>query len=321
MNQNGGDRPLSLIFLYGLDQVTNSNLFFTIEYVAVILGPALVLTIYFLTREITSNDITSLIAAFITAVSFHMLIGIYAGFYANWLALILGYLSFLFFIRFLKKGGSENLLLYGILATAMLFTHVYTWSVLSIVAGLFLLIMILRPRSLSNTGRRNAILLMLVLLLTVVMDVSRATATGASGGVERDLEWANVFIDPENYLLRWNNLSYTTTTFVGGIFANFIIFGLCLYWLGTTKMQSTGAIFLMIFFSIGILPFLIGEWVIQTRVFYNVPFQIPAAIAVTYIMQRPSKKLLKLIMLFIWLVAIATVSVSNFYLVTPRAAT
>ena len=77
----------------------------------------------------------------------------------------------------------------------------------------------------------------------------------------------------------------------------------------------------MIFFSIGILPFLIGEWVIQTRVFYNVPFQIPAAIAVTYIMQRPSKKLLKLIMLFIWLVAIATVSVSNFYLVTPRAAT
>ena len=74
-----------------------------VDHLPIVLGPALVLVVYFLTREMTSNDLISVLAAFLTAVSFHVLTGIYAGLYANWFALIIGFLSFMFLFKFLKR--------------------------------------------------------------------------------------------------------------------------------------------------------------------------------------------------------------------------
>ena len=84
-----GDRPLALIFLFLLTTIIDAPILDTIEYLPVILGPALVLVIYFLTRELTSNETASLFAAFLTGLGyFQVSIGIYAGFYANWIALV-----------------------------------------------------------------------------------------------------------------------------------------------------------------------------------------------------------------------------------------
>lgn len=318
VNENRGDRPLTLVLFYVLSQLSTSELFLTIEYVPFILGPALVLAIYFLAKELTSNDVSSLIAALMTVVSYQTLIGIYSGFYANWLALILGYLSFVFLFRYLKEGAMRNLTLYGVLTVMVLLAHVYTWSILSIVAGLFLIVTIMETYRMANVRRKNAMMLLAVLIATLILDIGRTNIIGASGGIEGDLKWANtLLVGPDQFLLRWNNLSYTTTTFVGGLFANFIVLGLGLYWLIRTRLQENATIFLLIFLSIGILPFLIGEWVIQTRVFYNIPFQIPAAIGLTYLIQEQTRKLLRPAAILLWLVTVAIIAVSNFYLIAP----
>jgi hypothetical protein len=316
--QNQGQRPLSLLFIYALDQIPGTDLFFVIEYLPLILGPALALTFYFLTRELTSNDLTAVLAAFITVVSFHTLIGIYAGFYANWIALVVGNLSFMFLFRFLKKGGTFNLFVFGLLTLTTLLSHVYTWSILAIAAGVFLAIEMVRSRKVS-TIRSNTALLLGVLVFSVAVDTGRAYAAGTSGGIESDLNLAQNLVGPDQFALRWNNLSYTTTTFVGGLFANFIILSLGLFWLARTGIADRTSIFLMVFLSVGILPFLFGEWVIQTRVFYDLPFQIPAAIALTHI--TSIRKSLKLIPILIWLVVMAIMAVSNFYFVEPELPT
>lgn len=311
VEQRGGDRPIALILLFALQKITNANLFSVVENVPLILGPALVLTVYFLTRELTSNDTVSLLAAFLTAISFHVLVGIYAGFYANWLALIFGYLGFIFLFRFLKRGGKENLVIYTGLTLLTLFSHVYTWSILAIVTGVFLAVM------LKMNYKRNATLLLIALFSTVAVDLAR-TGLGASSGFEEDAQIAERLVGPEQFTLRWNNLTYTTSTFVGGIFANFIIFGLGLYWLFKTRMKEPVSTFIMVFLSVGILPFLFGEWVIQTRVFYNIPFQIPAAIALFHV-GRQSGGLLKTAPVYIWLIAMSILAVSNFYLIAPES--
>jgi hypothetical protein len=316
--ENRGDRPLSLLLLYALNGILGIDLFSTVEYVPVLLAPALALVVYFLTRELTSNDIASLFAAFITAVSFHTLIGIYAGFYANWLALIVGYCSFLFLFRFLRGKGNKNLVLYGVLTLLVLFSHVYTWSVLSIAAGIFLLVCIVRPKTLPS-GRRNAALSVAVLLSVVAVDIGRTLLIGSSGGIERDLELAGNLVGPDQFLLRWNNLSYTTTTFVGGLFAGFVVLGLGIYWLARTRIQDAASIFIVIFLSLGILPFIIGEWVVQTRVFYNIPFQIPAAVALALVIQD-RQRLVRMLPICVFLLLAAVVAVSNFYLVLPEPA-
>lgn len=314
VGQINGDRPLSTIFLFVLHKITYTDPFHTVEFSPFILAPALVIVVYLLTRQMTQNDITPLIAAFLTAVSFHTLIGIYAGYYANWIALILGYLSFTFLFRFLKIGGSQNLLLFGILLLLTLFSHVYTWSVLAIASGIFLAVLLVKPAYLG-VKRKNASLLLLALLCTVVIDVARTSILQTSSGIDRDVRLAGAFTGFEQFVLRWNNLDYTTTTYLGGLFANFIIFGLGLYWLVKADIKKQMNVFIIVFLSMGILPFLIGEYTIQARVFYDIPFQIPAAVALTYFLDK--KNLLRPTAIWMWLTAIAVIAVSNYYLVTP----
>ena len=104
------------------------NLSEVIEHFPLILGPGLVLALYFLTLELTRNEKIALIAAFLGAVSFHTLVGIYAGFYANWLALIVGYISIVFLFRYLRSGRPSDIVIFSILLIGVLFLHVYTWT-------------------------------------------------------------------------------------------------------------------------------------------------------------------------------------------------
>jgi hypothetical protein len=60
------------------------------------------------------------------------------------------------------------------------------------------------------------------------------------------------------------------------------------------------------------MPLFFGDWTVQSRVFYNIPFQIPAAIGLNYIMQQRRGIIISL-SICIWLIAISVVSVSNFY--------
>jgi hypothetical protein len=312
---NAGERPLTLIFLFTIVKVVNANPFYILEHVPIILGPALVLVVYFLTRELTSNNnITSLLAAFLTAVSSQILIGIYAGFYANWFALIIGYLSFVFLIKFLKRPNKLNLILYSILIVFLVFTHAYTWSILAIVMSIFLVVQL----KLNYYHKRSVTLLLLVILSSVIIDIARIFVTGStSSGIEQDIIKARGGASLSQFALRWNNLNYTVNTYVGGQFSNFIIFMLGLYWLFRFNLYQSSSIFLVVFLSIGIIPLLFGNWVIQTRILYNIPFQIPAAIALTYIRKSYANGTLIIFPICIWLLAIGIRAVSNFYLIFP----
>jgi hypothetical protein len=312
--QDAGDRPLALLFLFTVIKMVPSDLSHTIDYLPIVLGPALVLVVYFLTRAMTSNnDSISILASFLTAISFHTLIGIYAGLYANWFALIIGYLSIVYLFKFLKAHGRLNFIAYSILVILLLFSHVYTWSIFALVMATFLIAMLM----LNYYRRKYIILLLLVIFSTVVVDVVRMNLTGSTGGIERDIQAYNYYgVGPKQFFMRWNNIVDTTEHFHGGLLANFIILGLGLYWLFRANYTEPHNIFLMIFLSVGIMPLFFGDWLVQTRVFYNIPFQIPAAIGLNYIKQQ-SKGTMILLSLCIWLMTVSIVSVSNFYPALP----
>ncbi|MGA8914349.1 MAG: hypothetical protein WB443_16005 [Nitrososphaeraceae archaeon] len=312
--QNLGDRPLTLIFLFTLAKIVNVSLFYLTEYLPVILGPALVLAVYFLTRELTSNETASLFASFLTATSFQVSIGIYAGFYANWFALIIGYVSFVFLFKFLKMPDNKlNLLVFSALIVLLLFSHVYTWSLLVIVMVVFLAIML----KLNHYRRQSIVLLLLVVLASVIIDVARTTITSSASGIEKDIEVAKVTgVGPEQFNLRWSNLLRTIYSYVGGQFSNFIIFTLGLYWLFRSCIREPVTIFLITYLSVGLFPFLLGDYIIQTRVFYDIPFQIPAGIALYYIRKQAIGSVM-LLPICIWLIGTSITAVSNFYLILP----
>jgi hypothetical protein len=309
---NHGDRPIALIFLYTLIKLVNSpDIFYILEHVPLILGPALVLVVYFLVRELTSNEVTSLFSSFLTAVSFQVLIGIYAGFYANWLGLIFGYLSAVFLVRFLKTSRKPDLIVYGMLLVLILLTHVYTWTIFVIVFAMFLTVML----SLKKYRRKSVVLLLSATFFSIAIDVARTSITGSVSGVVEDIELASDFTGLEQFTQRWNTLIETVHIYDGGQFSNFILLSSGLYWLFFSNLRKPSDIFLIIFLSTGMLPLFAGNWDLQVRVLYNVPFQIPAAIALARINNRGHAFRVFLPAIVIWLVAMSVISVSNFYLI------
>src|ERR671919_2168574 len=219
----GGDRPLSLLFLFSVYQIAgggNTSLAEVIEHFPLILGPGIVLAFYFLTVELTRNEKIALIAAFLAAVSYHTLVGIYAGFYANWLALIVGYVSIAFLFRYLRTGRHFDIILFSGLLIGVLLLHVYTWTVLAAVAGVFLIAMLViqnkkNKNKISNNNnpftksRGRIIWLLLAILVSIGVDIAKVSLTGSSGGLEQDIEVAQRSLVIEQFNLRFDILDAT----------------------------------------------------------------------------------------------------------------
>jgi len=74
----------------------------------------------------------------------------------------------------------------------------------------------------------------------------------------------------------------------------------------------------MIFLSAGLLPLFFGSWTIQARVFYDMPFEIPAAIALYYLSNR-SGSILVTAAACTWLLAMSLFTVMNYHLIPVLA--
>jgi hypothetical protein len=157
-------------------------------------------------------------------------------------------------------------------------------------------------------------MLLIVVLSTVVIDAARTAITGSAGGIEEDVKFAKVTqVGAEQFAIRWSNLMNTVYILVGGQLGNFIILTLGLYWLFQANFRESSNFFIMIFLSIGLVPFLLGDFKIQTRVFYDIPFQIPAAIALCSLWKNTISRII-VPPACIWLIIVAIISVSNFYI-------
>ena len=271
-----GDRPLTLIVMFLISEATNIDSFQVAEYSPLLLSPLLALVTFFFTRQITSNDKISILASFLSAVSFQTLTGIYSGFYANWLALILGYLAFALLVRHLKTPSKFTLLMLAITMSAVLLAHVYTWTIIIVVASIFLFVLLI----LKYYPRKSILLLYLILSTSIAVDILKSAWTGSSVGLEADFSVGIIHgFGITQFNERLITLADTVQTYYGGAYANIAILGLVLYWLIRCKAREMVNIFLLIFLSIALVPLFLGDYVLQSRVLYNIPFQIPAAIS------------------------------------------
>jgi len=278
-----------------------------IDHLPLILSPLLVLAVFFLTRELTSNDAVALLASFLTAVSFQTLIGIYGGLYSNLLALIFGYLAIVFLLRFLKRSSAINYLAFSVLLFLMMLSHIYTWTILTLFFSIFLVV----AWRLKMFEGKTIALVFLIIVASVAFDSGKSILTDAYSGIGRDVGLGMNTASYLNLFSIWPNLSQTIFVFLGGLFGNFLILSLCIYWLLRSNFREMPNLFLGIFLSIGILPILFGGEIIQSRVLYNISFQIPAAIALFYVANQHKGPLL-VIAISIWILTMSFQAVTNF---------
>jgi hypothetical protein len=302
------DRPLSLlIYFFFSKSLSFLNSAAALDLLPLILGPILVLVYYFLTKELTSNDSTALLASFLTIVSFQSLVGIYSGFYANWLSLIFGNLSLVFVFKYFKSSSILNCCIFSLLMVLTLLTHSSNWSILFFVIIIFLAILLVFKRE----EKKKIIFLYLALVPSGLIDLAKLILLNFSGLIG-DVSFAQdkIMLSPE-ILNVWHNLVVTHNINLGGILGNSLILLLVLYWVYVSKLKEKATILIILFLSLSILPIIFADTDVQSRILFEIPFQIPAAIGLYHIKARYGNALF--ICTCLWLLVISVRIVSNFH--------
>jgi hypothetical protein len=309
VKERHGDRPLSLLVVYPYSQITPQTPGDTIDYLPIVLTPLLTVLVYFLTMQITKSKPISSLAAFFSIFSFQTIIGIYAGFYANWIGLIISFLMLIFLFKFLEYNSKKHLVLYSLNIGLLVFFHAYTWAVFTTVTLLLLLLTFVW----KLYNRKTIIIALIILGVTVSIDVSKDFILGSSGGVKENIQLVGEYTSLNNILKFDENLFNTGLITHGGIFGNGVIFLFVLIWsFLISKLKKPTDLFFLISFSIVSVLFFVGSYVAQIRVLYDIPFQIPFAIAVFYTFKKSNNPLILFAVIFI-LGSISVRDLTNFY--------
>lgn len=313
LQQSSGDRFLSLVIIFGIHWITNIEIESMIEYIPLILSPLLVLVTYLLTYEITKNYRISLLSSFLTPFSVQVSMGIYSGFYSNWIAIIIAYTSIIFYIKFCKFNNPVYAIIFSLGLTALCFTHIYTWFFFVICLGVSLLLI---AKYQSANIKSSTIIVILIILISssigfIIPWLIFGNVTGYhnfndlfSNDFDR-FTWS--FIDLFNFVILVSH---------GGLFSNVMIPILCIAFLISLHRQNNN-IYLYIIVSIlflGTLSVFLGGIEFKTRILYNIPFQIPAAIGLFILYERTKSKYL-LIGCCLLIVSYSLYALTNYYLV------
>ncbi|MEM2856358.1 MAG: hypothetical protein QW416_04575 [Candidatus Nitrosocaldaceae archaeon] len=275
-----GSRPLTLLLIISLQSFTGLPSHIVIRFLPLILAPLLSISIYTFIKYSIENKIVASIASLLTLSSYQFVIGIYAGFFANWLALITSYLAFLFAVKALKRNKKIDYLLLSIASITTLFIHIYTWSYLIATLLLYTIISVIIYRKEIREKYKGLILLAIIIASNIVIDNVRAYYINSMDTASINLKIAKNSIGMNYFLSRWNNLETTFKLYVGGHFTNSIMLILVFVWIINARYGNPFDRIILSSIFIGLIPTLFGDIVMQTRMFYNMPIQIATALAI-----------------------------------------
>ena len=271
-----GSRPLLLIPMY----VTVSSGLVTINGSVValpfVLSPLLALSAFIFVREGTKNEKKASIAALFSMLSFTLAIGMWAGFYTNWLAICEVYLFLAVLLRCSKLVTIQNLVLLTLGSLAILLTHPWTWLLVVSVSVVFAL-------SLWKTNRnaRPLLAVLVVLAICVSVDVAKMQLFGASTATQ-DASLNLAHASTSDALGFWTNVIDSLFFLYSGLFANAVILAFSLIAVLRLKMNNNFHRLLAAWLTVSSIPFAVLPALLQTRIIYDLPIPILTAMG-TYL--------------------------------------
>jgi hypothetical protein len=265
--------------------------------IVVKIGPAIPAALmgissFYLTRTLTRNDFIAIISAFLGLFSIATTVGIFAGVYANWLALGLVLLFWTFLLKVWQNPSRSLILITIITSFLILITHPWTWAIILASLATYLMFNIIFHRSDNNnnpqkmtTNKSALIILGINFVLLVIL-----LAAFSSGEFIR-LSTEVLAAMNTKYLTQFLGvITYSLRFYVGGFLANTIIITLCI--LGLLTIKNLKKQFYRLFISLLVVAFipllLLDSWW-QWRLLYMIPYNIPATLFIFYALEASKK--------------------------------
>ena len=272
---NLSDRPLFYLFLYGVRSATHLPTLFILEFMPAFLLPALVASYYYVSLKLLNSRSMASLVALMTVAGIQTTVGLYSSFQANMIALILA--NALVGVALFWRGSTMKYITVGSLSFIIPFIHPYTSLYYCAILAVVLLVEAWRKRKLDY------VLTMSVLVVSAYLS-SPVTSYMASGKnvppMGSAVRVAGGMIKPDNLFSFAKDTVYLFTTFYSGFIANSIYFALAL--LGLTRvlrleLTETAEAFLVAS-ALTLLPIPLVSYSLASRLLFNAPLQIYAAI-------------------------------------------
>jgi len=293
-----GSRPLLLIPMYlvvvsGLLTVNQS-----VEALPFIFAPLLVVSAFVFVREGTQNNKLASTASLLTLFSFSTTLGLWAGFYTNWLSLAETYSFFAIFLSCVRLVKPSKVILLTLASLAILLTHPWTWLLVLCVTVVYALTLW------KNEGNLSLFKSVLVVVVVgIILDVAKVIVFGASTSVQ-DASLNLAHASTSELLNLWSNLVGGLFFTYAGLLANTAIIGLSLIAILFLKIKNHFDRLLITWVGISSIPFLVLPAILQTRIIYDLPFPILTAMGTYRIVARLRERPLMSNLVFVLIVLV-----------------
>lgn len=253
---------------------------------AINIGPIILMMLnscagYMLGNEIAENQFAGALVGMFSALGMQTSTSLYAGIYANWLAMFLAVCAFAFYLRAVR---TENPLLFtlpALFAVASLFVHPWSGLAFSLI---LIFACLLDSVSLRKRGTRFVLgIVPFASTIAVILIVALFTPYR---GMLSQLQPLYAVFQIQNAQKLTSNLAFTMDYMVGGFMSASIFYltGLlgCML-LYKSRRLLTGSKLLFAWLAVTSIPLLFAEQWIQWRLIYLMPIQVLSGLGVYYV--------------------------------------
>jgi hypothetical protein len=295
-----GNRPLYLLMLYTLISLGIPREI-VLNFEAVFISPFFTLAIYFTAKHLSGSRLYALLASLAAVLGFNMAVGMMAGFFAAWTALIPFYIC-VALTPSLAGGNLKSLAIVLASSIAMLYIHPWTWSLLMAILTLHLVFSTLQSFRKENFKLDRCLLA--VLIGNAVADIVKTLICPSYGGLMSStavLGYSRAFgLEPLSDLPR--NLHRLTVSYVDGLFFNPLHMALALIGiLSLSKKGDSLSRLFIIWLAVVSLIFPFSDINLQSHLLFATPFPILIAEGLwvlSRLLARFDSKLPKLFIIF-----------------------
>jgi hypothetical protein len=269
----GGSRPLIFLAIYGFQRVTGLDVNSAVRYFPVLLVPLLVLSTFFLGFQITRRKRIALWSAFFMLTAIQVTVGLYSYFLTNMLALSLALFSVGLLLTALNKSSYSYLA--GAILLGGLLPFVHPWTMDQFLGATGLIVLFAGFDSLKNRANKVTFLMLSIYTVSMILlDASKTYLFQGVGGVQATLTVTSKLVGLSEF---WSSSIFSFRLFFGGALSNILFLGLALVGAYFLDQKSLSHKFWIVFIATSSLVFLIGDETIKSRILYNLPIPIFAA--------------------------------------------
>ncbi|MBS7619374.1 hypothetical protein KEJ21_01850 [Candidatus Bathyarchaeota archaeon] len=280
----GRSRPLFFLIVFVIKGLTKLDSFTIIKFMPLILNPLLVVSEFFFVLEFLNNRWAASWSAFFTVSGFQVTVGMFAYYLTNMAGLVLLFSSLGFLLKAVKEGNKILLILACVFGGSLVFMHPWTFDqyfASLLLVGFTVAVSLCR---LKIYLRREAKYLLILLASMSASEAVKFIFFQGSSGVSALTTPASGII---GLGVEWYSLEYCFRILYGGLMSNIFLILLIVLGIFTLERESFQGktIWTVLFLTSLVFVFVDGS--LKSRLVYNIPAGLLAALGYEYTLKLP----------------------------------